>query len=154
MKKIDTTVTDDDPVSDEEDDEESKQDSHKTMANGTKSQRPNAGTPPQRTTAKSQWQQKTAQFCLAMLEMNALNMKQMIEAMTATNAVVAATGSPLSKLSTTRRTVLEACAGHDDEEEEFELPQMYMDLEAAGWTVDGTYMALRWRCVEVAGSRH
>ena len=53
-----------------------------------------------------------------------------------------------------RQTVLEACAGHDDEDEEFELPQMYLDLEAAGWTVDGAYMALRRRCVGVAGSRH
>jgi len=88
-----------------------------------------------------------------MLKMNASNMKQMIETMTASNAAAAATGSPLSKLSVTR-TVLEACAGHDDDEEEFELPEVYDDLEATGWTVDGIYMALRRRCVGVSGSRH
>jgi hypothetical protein len=74
--------------------------------------------------------------------MNVSNMKQMIKVMTTTNAEAAETGIPLSKLSTTRRTMLEACAGHNNDAEEFQLPEVYNNLEASGWTVDGTYMAL------------
>ena len=54
-----------------------------------------------------------------MMNMNAQNMKSMIEAMMATTAAAGATGTPLSKLSPTRRAVLEACAGYDDNQEEF-----------------------------------
>jgi hypothetical protein len=103
---------------------------------------------------EAQWQQQTAQFCLAMMKMNASNMKHLIEAMTATNAAAGATGSPLSKLSPTKQTVLEACAGNDNDKEDFELPQVYANLEAAGWTADGIYAALQWQCVGVPGSRH
>ena len=78
-----------------------------------------------------------------MMEMNASNMKSMIKAMKATNAATAATGSPMSKLSTTGQTVLEACAGHDDDKEEFEPPKVYANPEAAGWTADGIYTALQ-----------
>jgi hypothetical protein len=69
---------------------------------GAKSQQPNAVTPPQQASEEAQWQQQTAQFCLAMMKINASNMKSMIEAMKETNAAVSATGSPLSKLSTTQ----------------------------------------------------
>jgi hypothetical protein len=41
-----------------------------------------------------------------------------------------------------------------DDEEEFEPPKVYNDLKAAGWTVDGTYMALQRRCVGASTSRH
>ena len=86
--------------------------------------------------------------------MNAQNMKSMIEAMMATTAAAGATGTPLLKMSPTRRAVLEACAGYDNDQEEFELPEIYADLESAGWTADGIYTALRRQCVGVPGSRH
>jgi hypothetical protein len=130
-KEGNATVTDNSPSSDEE---ESSKGSDDAPVGRAKSQQPNAVTPPPRTTDR--WQQQTSQLCAAMVQMNAANMKSLIKAMTATNAAVVATGSPLSKLSVTRRTVLEACAGHDDGEDEFELPQVYNDLEAAGWTTD------------------
>ena len=50
--------------------------------------------------------------------------------------------------------MLKACAGHDNDEEEFELPKVYADLEAAGWTADSIYTALQRKCVGVPESRH
>ena len=89
-----------------------------------------------------------------MMKINSQNMKSMSEAMTATNAAAGLTGIPLLKLSPTRRTVLEACAGYDKDQEELELPKIYANLESAGWTADGIYTALRQQCVGVPGSRH
>jgi hypothetical protein len=89
-----------------------------------------------------------------MMQMNASNMKTMIEAMMASTAAAGATGTPVSKMSPTRRTVLEACAGYNNDQEEFELPELYADLESAGWTADSIYTALRRQCVGVLGSRH
>jgi hypothetical protein len=89
-----------------------------------------------------------------MMKMNANNIKSMIEAMMATTTAAGATGTPVSKMSPTRRTVLEACAGYNNDQEEFELPELYADLESAGWTADSIYTALRRQCVGVPGSRH
>ena len=54
----------------------------------------------------------------------------------------------------TRLKVLEACAGHDDNDGPFTPPPIYDELEVVGWHKDAVYAALRHSCVEVKGSRH
>ena len=141
--------------SDTDTDDEDGSDPTARHRNGAESQQPNAVTPPTtRASEEARWQQQTAQFCDAMMKMNANNMKSMIEAMMATTAAAGATGTPVSKMSPTRRTVLEACAGYNNDQEEFELPELYADIESAGWTADSIYTALRRQCVGIPGSRH
>ena len=103
------------------DDKDDSDPNNARHGNEAKSQQSNAVTPPTRASEESNWQQQTAQFCATMMKMNASNMKTMIEAMMATTAAAGATGTPVSKMSPTRRTVLEACDGYNNDQEEFEL---------------------------------
>jgi hypothetical protein len=62
------------------------------------------------------------------------DMRRMIRAMAPNSTTPGAMGTPVSKLSPTRRTVLTACGGHDNKDSEFELPPLYAKIEAAGIT--------------------
>jgi hypothetical protein len=77
----DPPVTDATSNGEEESDKEtSDEDNDEGHGDGAKSQQPNAVTP----SKESRWQQQTAQFCAAMMKMNAQNRKSMIKAMMAT----------------------------------------------------------------------
>ena len=89
-----------------------------------------------------------------LMKQNSKAMRKMVTALTSTNAsAIGATGALVSKLSTTRRTVLTACAGHDDNED-FVLPPLYTELEATSFTADAIHMTLRRLCIRVPGSQH
>jgi hypothetical protein len=84
----------------------------------------------------------------------ALSSKNLKIALRANKKAAGATGSPASKLSAIQMEWLEACAGHEDDQMEFQRPPIYDELEAAGGTKDAALTVLRRRCVEVKGTRH
>ena len=108
-------------------------------------------TPTTRKSKPSKWQEGLKPFFDAMVRMSNKNLKIALQA---NRTAVTATGSLASKLSVTRLEVLEACAGHDDDEGPFTPPPIYAELNAAGWAKDAVYTALRRSCVEVKNSRH
>ncbi len=133
-----------------ESDEDSKSDkSDDRVCGGAKSQQPNVVT-----LTHSQRYKPTLEMMRLLMRQNARAMRKMVAALSSTNKTSAgATGALASKLSTTRRTVLTACAGHDDNKD-FVLPLLYTELEAASFTLDAIRMALRRLCVQVRGSPH
>jgi hypothetical protein len=132
----------------------STSESDNSQSGGAKSQQHNAVTPPLRFSKDSQWQDHTLELCKLKMKISRGDMRRMIRAMTPNSTAAGATGTPVSKLSPTRRTVLTACGGHDNKDSEFELPPLYAKLEAAGFTSEEICMALRRMCEQVQCSQH
>ena len=112
-------------------------------------------TPPQRKPKPSHKRKRQEdaqqQFLDAFVALSAKNLKI---ALKATKKAARSTGSPASRMSAIRLEWLEACAGHDDDQEDFQRPPVYDEFESAGGTRDAALAVLRRRCVEVKGSRN
>ena len=102
---------------------------------------------------KSKWGDlgEMAPFFEAMVRMSNKNLKT---ALKASSTAARATGQLASKLSVTRMEVLEACAGHDENDGSFIPPPIYDELNVAGWQKEAVYTALRRSCVGIKNSRH
>jgi hypothetical protein len=82
------------------------------------------------------------------------NRKNLKIALKTHDDAMAATGSLASKMSTSRQVALEAMTGHHDDQTPFVPPQVYTDLEAAGWTKEAIQNLQRRLCKGVKGSSH
>jgi hypothetical protein len=82
------------------------------------------------------------------------NRKNLKIALKTRDDAMAATGSPASKMSTARQVALEAMTGQHDDQTPFVPPQIYTNLEAAGWTKEASQNLQRRLCKGVKGSSH
>ena len=94
---------------------------------------------------------RTARWIKTMMHENRKILKL---ALKACGDATSATGSPASKMTTTRQVGLEAMTGFVDEGYPFVPPPIYTELEKQGWTKEAIQNLQRQFCVGAIGSRY